>query len=137
MEWLARVADETEYQALANLCLEYNNPTRAKTGGMNMDIDIEIPELDLIDIETKQMEDLTAMRMRPHLLPYRRYIHIGEVSFSADKKSKLSAGVSLWTVTVLLGLRLTQQIECIDPESFAAVLSGVSVTGCIDLKIIS
>lgn len=94
LEWLARTTDETEYQALANLCLDYTNPAPANKGGMNMDIDLEIPELDLVDIETKQMVDLTAMRMRPHLLPYRRYIHIGEVSFGAEKKNKLAAGVS-------------------------------------------
>lgn len=61
---------------------------------MNMDVDLDGHELELVDIEAKQMEDLTAMRMRPHLLPYRRFIHIGEVSFAADTKAKLAAGVS-------------------------------------------
>jgi hypothetical protein len=61
-----------------------------------MDVDSEGIDLNLVDIETRQMEDLTAMRMRPHLLPYRRYIHIGEVSFGTEKRNKLAAGVSCY-----------------------------------------
>jgi hypothetical protein len=58
-----------------------------------MDIDQE-PELELVDIEKKQLEDLTNMRKSPHLLPYRRFIYVGEVSLQKDKKEKYGAGVS-------------------------------------------
>lgn len=72
-----------------------------------MDVDIEGVDLNLVDIETKQMEDLTAMRMRPHLLPYRRFIYIGEVSFASDKKNRLAAGVSLKPVVADNTIRQT------------------------------
>ena len=58
---------------------------------------VETPSvpLDLVDIETSQIEDLTAMRMRPHLLPYRRYIYIGDVSLDQRSCDKLGAAVSI------------------------------------------
>lgn len=97
MEWLARASSQTDYKSLVGLCFDYDrfvNATAAGKGAMDMDIDVAVKDLDLIDIETKQMEDLTAMRTRPDILPYRRCIHIGEVSVPSEKRAKLGQGVS-------------------------------------------
>jgi hypothetical protein len=61
-----------------------------------MDMDVDVPELDLdlVDIETKQIEDLTHLRMRPHCVPYRRFIYIGDVSLGIEKRNRLATGVS-------------------------------------------
>lgn len=96
VDWLAQCTSEKDYQALVNLCLRYINPAAAKMGrmGMGMDIDSDGNEMTLVDVETRQFEDLTMMRMRPHSLPYRRYIYIGDVSFGAEGRNRLAAGVS-------------------------------------------
>ncbi len=51
-------------------------------------------DLTLEDIEIWQLEDLARMRARPHVLPYRRYIHIGEMALSEESRRKIGAGVS-------------------------------------------
>ena len=89
MEWLRKVAGQKDIQDLANLCEGISSNT------------FIIPEQkfptdqDLVDVEQAQLEDLTAMRMRPHLLPYRRYIYIGEVSLDKKTQQCLGAAVSL------------------------------------------
>lgn len=55
--------------------------------------------LDLVDIELAQVEDLTQMRMRPHLLPYRRYIYVGECSLDGDARRETGNAVSIIPIT--------------------------------------
>jgi hypothetical protein len=47
-------------------------------------------DLELVDIELAQIEDLTGMRARPEILPYRRYLYVGEMSL--DRKTREKAG---------------------------------------------
>lgn len=49
--------------------------------------------LELVDIETSQIMDLTAMRMRPELLPYRRYMYIGDISLDQRTTDRLGTAV--------------------------------------------
>lgn len=52
--------------------------------------------MDLIDIEKSQLEDLVNMRLRNDLVPYRRFVYIGEMSLSsASRESYSRNGVSL------------------------------------------
>lgn len=90
LEWLHQVSTATEYQTLVNLCNDH-----VRGGGPGKSAEINDMDLELVDIEKKQIEDLTNMRKSPHLLPYRRYIYIGEVSLQKERKERLGAGVSL------------------------------------------
>ena len=92
LEWLQQVSTATDYQTLVDLCHDY---VRSK-GGSNKMVEMNDQDLELVDIEKKQIEDLTNMRKSPHLLPYRRYIYIGEVSLQREKKERFGAGVSLF-----------------------------------------
>lgn len=99
MDWLQRISNEKDYTALISLCNDYAAYMSGKKGkmGMGLGMDIDLPQeqdLELLDIERKQIEDLTAMHKTPHLLPYRQYIYIGEVSLSKESKDKMGAGVS-------------------------------------------
>ena len=89
MEWLRKVTDERKFESLAGLCFGVQPRDFARPAGST-----KSRELDLIDIEQTQMEDLSAMRGRPHLLPYRRYLYIGEVSLDPKTKSKYETEVS-------------------------------------------
>jgi hypothetical protein len=102
LEWLQAVTSERDYSALVNHCHDHAAFISGRKGKMGMGMDIDPPpepELELVDIERKQIEDLTAMHKRPHLLPYRRYIYVGEVSLSKEQKDRIGSGVSdtrLW-----------------------------------------
>lgn len=110
VDWLQKVSTTTDYQTLVALCNDYVQ-TR---DGPNKAVEANDMNLELVDIEKKQIEDLTNMRKSPQLLPYRRYIYIGEVSLQKEKKEKFGAGVghssfrrlmfrlSLWTLIALL-----------------------------------
>jgi hypothetical protein len=91
LDWLQQSSTATDYQNLVDLCHDYVRARSSGTGKMVADNDMD---LELVDIEKKQLEDLTNMRNSPHLLPYRRYIFIGEVSLPRDKKERFGAGVS-------------------------------------------
>jgi len=89
LDWLQQVSTSTDYHTLVKLC---HNFVVSRGGGKAVEMD-EM-DLELVDIEKKQIEDLTNMRKSPHLLPYRRYIYIGEVSLQKEKKERFGAGVS-------------------------------------------
>ncbi|KAL7421226.1 hypothetical protein Q5752_004111 [Cryptotrichosporon argae] len=72
----------------------------------------DLPDLDLLDIETEQLEDLAAMRTSPHAAPYRRYIYIGEMSLGQEARA-----------------RLADSIELVSVDNFVAILSGVNTPG--------
>lgn len=120
LDWLQQVSTTTDYHNLVNLCHEYVQ-TR---GGSIKAVETNEMDLELVDIEKKQIEDLTDMRKSPHLLPYRRYIYIGEVSLQREKKEKFGAGASLHYFVISLA---DNQVEFVDPDSFAAIFSGVSI----------
>lgn len=82
MEWLRKVSDERVYEGLTGLC--FGVQPRDFAGPV---AESKPRELELVDIERSQMEELVSMRAKPHLLPYRRYLYIGEISL--DPKSKL------------------------------------------------
>ena len=94
LEWLQQSSTATDYQTLVDLCHDYVRARGPGTGTSKTGMDNEL-DLELVDIEKKQLEDLTNMRKSPHLLPYRRYIFIGEVSLPKDKKDRYGAGVSI------------------------------------------
>jgi hypothetical protein len=50
-------------------------------------------ELKLVDVEAEQLEDLTAMRGRPELLPYRRYLYVGEISLDRETRNRMGSAV--------------------------------------------
>ena len=89
MDWLRKVADERSYDNLTGLCFGVQPRDFTRPMGESKPL-----ELDLVDIEQSQLDDLVAMRMRPHLLPYRRYLYIGEVSLDSKSKSKFENVVS-------------------------------------------
>jgi hypothetical protein len=89
LDWLQQVSTSTDYHTLVKLCHDF---VVSRGGGKAVEMD-EM-DLELVDIEKKQIEDLTNMRKSPHLLPYRRYIYIGEVSLQKEKKERFGAGVS-------------------------------------------
>jgi len=94
LEWLQQSSTATDYQTLVDLCHDYVRARGPGTGTSKTGMENEL-DLELVDIEKKQLEDLTNMRKSPHLLPYRRYIFIGEVSLPKDKKDRYGAGVSI------------------------------------------
>ncbi|CAD6588444.1 MAG: hypothetical protein TREMPRED_005059 [Tremellales sp. Tagirdzhanova-0007] len=84
-EWLHRAFEQNDFQSLVDICTEVRSTSFGKGALANQrdgkaDVEARSVTPDLVDIETSQIEDLIAMRMRPYLLPYRRYIYIGDVS---------------------------------------------------------
>jgi hypothetical protein len=89
LDWLQQVSTSTDYHTLVKLCHDF-----VVSRGGDKAVEMDEMDLELVDIEKKQIEDLTNMRKSPHLLPYRRYIYIGEVSLQKEKKERFGAGVS-------------------------------------------
>mgnify|MGYP006876497481 CR=1 FL=1 len=82
MEWLRRVTEEKSFNKLVDHCIGVTSrdfSARTASGVTGKATDLE-----LIDLERAQIEDMIAMRARPHLLPYRRYIYIGGTSLAED-----------------------------------------------------
>lgn len=120
LDWLRAVYECTEYEPLVELCkqaraaqletrrgsipgsrtpLPGGNSTPVP-GARSPKMDAPLPPLDLIDVEKNGIRDLMAMRQRPHIVPYRRYIYIGPVS-NANVKKESDKFVSV-TVMILL-----------------------------------
>lgn len=106
--------DESYFNTLVDLCRGIRPGSFASlpsTSSETKDDKKTIPtELELVDIERSQIEDLVAMRMRPDLLPYRRYIYVGEMSLDRRTRDLVSG----------------KGVEFISPDDFVAVFSGVS-----------
>lgn len=90
LDWLQQVSTSTDYHTLVKMCHDF-----VVSRGGDKAVEMDEMDLELVDIEKKQIEDLTNMRKSSHLLPYRRYIYIGEVSLQKEKKERFGAGVSL------------------------------------------
>lgn len=104
--WLRKVCEAPDFQSLVELSLGVRSDTFVTTSAPDRP---PSSMLDQIDIETAQIKDLTAMRMRPHLLPYRRYMYIGEISLERGSRDKIGGAV-----------------EFVAAEDFPAIFSGVS-----------
>jgi len=122
---------QKDFQSLVEVCMDIRpNTFISRTLDNQKDINAKLAapltSLDLVDIETSQIEDLTAMRMRPDLLPYRRYIYIGEVSLDQRLCGHLGSAVSSFASRFGSSLH-TIQIEFIAADRFEAIFSGVSI----------
>jgi hypothetical protein len=102
MDWLQKVQAVGNYEALVELCAGVNARhfiDQPKVGDEAKKSDFATSEptrrpLDLVDIEREQLADMVGMRMRPHLMPYRRYIYIGEVSLDHAARQRFAQEVS-------------------------------------------
>jgi hypothetical protein len=102
MDWLQKVQAVGNYEALVELCAGVNARhfiDQPKVGDEAKKSDVATSEptrrpLDLVDIEREQLADMVGMRMRPHLMPYRRYIYIGEVSLDHAARQRFAQEVS-------------------------------------------
>ncbi|ORX39150.1 hypothetical protein BD324DRAFT_313400 [Kockovaella imperatae] len=101
--WLVKLSAQSTLDEIAAICQGISTQTFVT----NPTAPASTSKLNLVDIEQAQLADLTAMRMRPHLLPYRRYLYVGEASLSRADKEKLGASV-----------------EFVAAEDFSAVFSG-------------
>lgn len=101
MDWLHRASSQQDFQSLVDICSGVrpesfeNRALDAVLADSKPDLKQPSLPLDLVDVEASQLRDLTAMRMQPHLLPYRRYIYVGEVSLDQRSVDQLGAAVSI------------------------------------------
>ena len=96
-EWLRSAFSQSDFQSLVDLCVGIRAgtfETRAKASIGDIKPEATTSPLELVDIEAAQIEDLTEMRMRPDLVPYRRFLYIGEVSLDPRQRDKLGSAVS-------------------------------------------
>jgi hypothetical protein len=94
MSWLRSVSEQKDFQGLVKACSGVKSTTFEADGGHG-EGKSKVPfDLELVDIEIDQVNDLTAMRARPHVVPYRRFIYVGEVSLDRKQRDKLGAAVS-------------------------------------------
>ena len=100
LSWLRTVTEQNSFSDLLDVCKGVrpgdfvNEEVVGGMGGADEMGKKKVRELELVDIETSQIEDLKAMRMRPHLLPYRRYMYVGEMSLERTTRDRLGAAVS-------------------------------------------
>lgn len=130
LEWLTKVTQCDEWKELVGLCKQVvagkggsaASGCRSPAAGK----DTSGEPLSLHIIEEQGLRDMARMRLRPHIVPYRRYIYIGELSLNVDRRNRAQEkGVSF----VDLFLRLTIQIELVSADDFVAILAGVSYDG--------
>ena len=108
VDWHSRIHEQNNFESLLAACsgirrntFERNEVANAsgaaagETDGQDLKTTIKPNPLDLIDVEMSQLEDLAAMRMLPHLVPYRRYIYIGETSLDEKTLNEMSSTVSV------------------------------------------
>lgn len=113
LSWLRKVFDCSNYEELVPLCKEAHEAQQALMYPNSTDGDT----MKLSTVEEIGLRDLIAMRERPDLLPYRRYIYVGALSRSP---SDLIRAVSPKCET---GADVPQ-VQHVHVDNFAAVLSG-------------
>ena len=96
--WVHSTFAQQDFQSLVDVCAgvrpgSFEKRSLAAQGDSTVDVKNPPRPLELSDIEMSQIEDLTAMRMLPHLLPYRRYIYIGEVTLDQAARDRLGGSV--------------------------------------------
>jgi hypothetical protein len=103
LAWLKLVYDQRDFQELVQVCQgvqprdwnSFRQIIKANPPGQ-VNKDKPMPrthELDQIDVEKAQIEDLIQMRKRTELMPYRRYLYVGEMSLDAVTKERLGRTV--------------------------------------------
>jgi len=115
--WLRKSSSCSAYPELVETCREVSS-----TGFSTSGDDLGTHDMALIDVETAQLDDLARMRSRPHLLPYRRYILVGEVSLDRKARDRYEAEVSdviIWNITGLtcrlsLSLQMTSLLSSVE-----------------------
>lgn len=107
MEWLQGINDENDFRGLVDKCQgirpgQFEREAKISPGvkddkkaAVEPGQVVEEEELLQVDLEQAQLEDLAAMRSRPDLLPYRRYLYIGEMSLDQKTRDRLGGPVSL------------------------------------------
>lgn len=113
LSWLRKVFNCSNYEELLPLCREGHEAQQAQLFPNSVDGDV----MKLSTVEETGLRDLIAMRERPDLLPYRRYLYVGPLSRSP---ADLIKAVSLWPVITADAL----QVQHVQVDNFAAVLSG-------------
>ena len=103
LDWLHIVTSSNTFEGIFTSC------RGVRSGTYDFEPKTENQSLDLMDIEQEQIEDLTMMRAQPHVLPYRRYLYVGEVSLDRSTRDMLGSA-----------------IEFVQADDFAAIFSGVS-----------
>lgn len=98
--WVQRTSRCTDLEGILATC------KGVRSGSSTYRAQAPSGQLELIDVETEQIEDLTAMRAQPHTVPFRRYLYVGEVS----DRARLA--------------RLGQAVELVAVDDFAAIFSG-------------
>lgn len=112
IDWLRRVFQCDDYEALLKLCSEgYKAQAQAKQhrGSGSGSGPSQPAPLNLLDVEMNIVGDLVDMRQRPHIVPYRRFIYVGALSNRAE-----------------INRYYEKAVEFVDPQDFVAFLSGVS-----------
>lgn len=94
LNWLRCVWQCEEWADLVKRCEEYQQ--RYLQSRVDKD-------MVLVDVERLGLEDLAGMRIRPHLVPYRRYLYVGQVSLKPQDKAKLGQAVSLCCSLLIVG----------------------------------
>lgn len=113
LSWLRKVFESSNYEELVPLCKEAHTAQQAM---MYPNLG-ENDAMRLSTVEEIGLRDLIAMRERPDLLPYRRYIYVGGLSKSPPD---LIRSVSFKGKAELIN----PQVQHVQVDNFAAVLSG-------------
>lgn len=118
LAWLKRVTEQRDFSQLVEVCrgVRVGDPKSLDDKMQTIDEEKKksfVPgtssayhtDLELIDIEKSQIEDLVAMRMRNELLPYRRYLFVGEMSLDRASRERASnARAVSWDPDIVRGL---------------------------------
>ena len=106
LAWLRLAFEQRDFSELVKVCRgvrpgQWSSFARAlsaheseKSKGDEIPGKLQRQPLDQIDVETAQIEDLIQMRTRNELLPYRRYLYVGETSVDAGTRERFSRTVS-------------------------------------------
>lgn len=83
--WLRDVRSSTRFKDVAKKCHKYLQHSRPDLVSKDKKDDLE---LSLSDVERLGVQDLSQMRIRPHVLPYRRYVYVGPTTLKPHDKEE-------------------------------------------------
>ena len=136
LAWLKLVSDQRDFDRLVDVCrgvrpgdwesfasaVKHNLTSEGEDKpGMGVR---QMGPMDLIDLEKSQIQDLVHMRTRNELLPYRRYLYVGETSLDSVSKDRYGRTVSLPRCRRDECENADGQIEFVKADDFVAVFSG-------------
>jgi hypothetical protein len=84
IDWLHATYEQRTFEGLVELC----RGIRPEHFACHNKFDGTSTPLTQIDVEIAQGSDMMGMRLRPEIVPYRRYIYIGPVSMKSDQQNK-------------------------------------------------